>query len=141
MIFNDFPMVLPWFSIMFQWFSMVSHDFQRFSPDSQWFFYVRSMFFSFPQRNFFGFQLFAMIWKTIDFSKMFSMHCQWIFDDASKIFWDFPKMFNDFSMMFHWCFNDISESFQESLQDAYGTLTGPEAINPFSNLNILAVKL
>ena len=130
MIFNNVSMVFhgfPWFPKIFSWFSMI-------------FLCSLNVFFVSPT-EFLWFSIICNDLKNHRFFKDFSMHCQWFFDDASKIFWDFPKMFNDFSMMFHWCFNDISESFQESLQDTYGTLTGPEAINPFSNLNILAVKL
>ena len=132
MISDDFPMVVQWFSIMFQWFSKVFRDFQRFSHDYQWFVNDCSMIFCF-------FNECSMIFNYLQWFCFqcivndFSMMCPWSSGISQRFQW--------FSMMFHRCFNNISKSFQESLQDAYGTLTGREAINRFNNLNIRAVKL
>jgi hypothetical protein len=81
------------------------------------------MFFSFPQRNFFGFQLFAMIWKIIDFSRIFnalSMIFRWCVQDFLGFSKDVQWFFNDVSLVFQWYFGEFSRIVTGRLRDAYG---------------------
>ena len=123
MIFDDFLMVLPWFSIMFQWFSMVSHDFQRFSPDSQWSFYVRSMFFRFPNGISLVFNYLQWFEKSSIFQRFFnalSMNFRWCVQDFLGFSKDVQWFFNDVSLVFQWYFGEFSRIVTGRLRDAYG---------------------
>ena len=111
-------MMFQWFS----WFSTISKDFLKVFNDFQCIFHDLSMivsWFSFLFNNCSTMcPWFLIVFNDFnDLSMGFSMHCQWILNDVSMIFFDIPKILYDFSMMFHRCFNDISKGFQWLLND------------------------